>query len=1421
MNLWLGVIKVLIGMDSNWKQMTPSDFSWEREALAFAKQALPNHEPYRAWANFEFIAQDGSINEIDLMVLTPKGLYLVEIKSHPGVMRGDAGTWIWENPNGRPKYFDNPRILTDRKAKKLASLLNAQPSAKRSKDRIPFINAHVFLSADNLVNKLDGPARLNVSTRKTFIDEITHMGPDWRHRRMDNSIARMLTRAVEEAGIKESVRQRRVGQYELSELLDESDHFQDWKAELPDLKIERRIRIYLSHGKSEEESQRLQKAAKLEFRLLEGIEHPGILKAKDYQQHDHGPALVYEFDPKAYRLDHLLMHLSAGRWLDLSQSLKLLRQISEAVQFAHGQKLFHRALSPQSIFVTLKDESNFSIKVGNWSTAERVYESETQQISAFSHLSRMIQEEAGPYVALEAHANGEADGVHMDVFSLGAIAYHLFTGKKPAENDIELQDKLSRNNGLQITDEINGASEELQYLVQYATHPDPASRLESVDEFISCIDNLEEVIARPDSRRTSNPTEAQKGETFEGGITIKQRLGKGACSVVFLVDHHGKECVLKVASEQKHNARLMQEGEILEQLRHQSIVAYHKTVDVLGHTALLIDYTNDGTLAQRIRKYGAVQLELLERFGDDLISAMAHLEDKAIMHRDIKPENIGLAMQGSQLHLVLFDFSLSNVGADNITAGTVAYMDPFIRDAGRRRWDEFAERFSAALTLYEMAAGALPGWASNSGMSPLIRGELEVDRTVFDPTIRDRMVEFFKRALVRNVRNRFSTAGDMLRAWREIFLEARKESNHPAVHSSDRTCPISEAKLDTQIGLLKFSPQALDTLSRRNINTVADLVKLNRSRVRVWTGVGVKTRTELSDIIGQLQSRLLDEKKTQAIAAESETVASVDRIFTYIMPKVTKATDPTKQAFLNEYLGRLEDNDEYKQEKAIHHAHWPTLIKLSAHIGIDAADARTLADKILTQWGKNKLISDLRNEVADLLDENGGVMTAVEIADAILLRRGSIHPTPRRERWAHAVVRAAVETELSKQEPRWLLRRNGKRFLIADDRQAMGEELADYATDLGELADECSEQMPLLSPVRALEKIRAVSAPKSFSGLSNHRILRLAAAASQSAALSSRAEFYPRNLKANKALELAQGALLGSKALTINEVISRVAGRYPAAEQLPGRPELDKLIQTLDLGFEWNASYQFLTGTKGGYCLPLAGQSSSGTSIGSHYSSQFHYSGQGELDTTTLQEVKNLQHEIKTAVDSARFLALSVKPSLVEQAKNKLLSSQSLKQVSFDELLLRHLHTLCQSMASPPDWQIVLNADKAERNSRDWQKLQRLVQRVLPAMADEIKAIKQPVLLTEPGLIARYNLVNTWLSDLRQHLMNGDDVYGLVMLIACETQTDGAAIDGIAVPKGAGSKEYARIPSVWFELTEKDAENAAGKTNNEQLIQQG
>ncbi len=79
-------------MKDLWTQITPSEYPWEREALDYLKRRLPAHEPYRAWANFEFLL-DSAVSEIDVLVAVPKGLFLVEIKSWPGRLKGDAGTW--------------------------------------------------------------------------------------------------------------------------------------------------------------------------------------------------------------------------------------------------------------------------------------------------------------------------------------------------------------------------------------------------------------------------------------------------------------------------------------------------------------------------------------------------------------------------------------------------------------------------------------------------------------------------------------------------------------------------------------------------------------------------------------------------------------------------------------------------------------------------------------------------------------------------------------------------------------------------------------------------------------------------------------------------------------------------------------------------------------------------------------------------------------------------------------------------------------------------------------------------------------------------------------------------------------------------------------------------------------------------------
>ena len=47
---------------ANWIVVSESQFPWEREALAFIRAGWPTHEPYRAWTNFEFMADDAGFD---------------------------------------------------------------------------------------------------------------------------------------------------------------------------------------------------------------------------------------------------------------------------------------------------------------------------------------------------------------------------------------------------------------------------------------------------------------------------------------------------------------------------------------------------------------------------------------------------------------------------------------------------------------------------------------------------------------------------------------------------------------------------------------------------------------------------------------------------------------------------------------------------------------------------------------------------------------------------------------------------------------------------------------------------------------------------------------------------------------------------------------------------------------------------------------------------------------------------------------------------------------------------------------------------------------------------------------------------------------------------------------------------------------
>ena len=252
-------------------------------------------------------------------------------------------------------------------------------------------------------------------------------------------------------------------------------------------------------------------------------------------------------------------------------------------------------------------------------------------------------------------------------------------------------------------------------------------------------------------------------------------------------------------------------------------------------------------------------LDLLSRYGDDLLSALASLERHGVVHRDIKPDNIGIRSLTKQRNqLILFDFSLVRAPLDNLNVGTEGYRDPFLKLRKPPRWDLAAERYSAAVTLYEMTLGhgVLPLWGSDKSDPALTNDKLVLDAEKFDPSARDGLVDFFAKALHREPDQRYGNAYDMQTAWRQVFKEAEQRKFTTATGEEIVLgVSLDQATLGTPVSALGLSTRARNALERANVITVRDLLNFPIGEIHLMKGVGNQTRQEIIRFVGELREK--------------------------------------------------------------------------------------------------------------------------------------------------------------------------------------------------------------------------------------------------------------------------------------------------------------------------------------------------------------------------------------------------------------------------------------------------------------------------------------------------------------------------------------------------------------------------------------
>jgi hypothetical protein len=255
-------------------------------------------------------------------------------------------------------------------------------------------------------------------------------------------------------------------------------------------------------------------------------------------------------------------------------------------------------------------------------------------------------------------------------------------------------------------------------------------------------------------------------------------------------------------------------------------------------------------------------------------------------------------------------------------------------------------------------------------------------------------------------------------------------------------------------------------------------------------------------------------------------------------------------------------------------------------------------------------------------------------------------------------------------------------------------------------------------------------------------------------------------MPALQALRQSVNALVGVT-LTEAQLRDRVRGRYPDAEPLPGRPQLDRLLEAVGAPLAWSDAEQRYSRQQ-----IDAGASAGTTTFLSRRATQLGRLPVRDGDAAPdahLLDAQALERRLQQQLRQGGLLTLTVEPRLARHAEAELLrrfgapaqvqasppgrpkgtppprgaddaqrrpGGTSLQRLSVDALLLRELRA--QAAALKVDWATVLRADATTPGTRDWTNLLRLVQRCMPTVRQALLTSPAPLLVVNAGLLARY-----------------------------------------------------------------------------------
>jgi eukaryotic-like serine/threonine-protein kinase len=246
------------------------------------------------------------------------------------------------------------------------------------------------------------------------------------------------------------------------------------------------------------------------------------------------------------------------------------------------------------------------------------------------------------------------------------------------------------------------------------------------DKLFQVLDDAERQQSRTRQKwRTSADGRATQkfGSAFIRGYRCIRRIAGGGISDLYLAESEaaGTLVALKVARDRHKDQqdldhtfrRFLQEYEIVQRIRHPSIVQLYDLGVSDDHAWLVMEYFGAGDLRRRMR--AGMRPRPALRTAIAIARALEAMHGAGVLHRDLKPGNVMLREDGS---LALIDFGMSkdtalhqDVTETGLIFGTPHYMSP--EQGHGEPIDARSDLYSLGVIVFEMLAREKPFAAEN------------------------------------------------------------------------------------------------------------------------------------------------------------------------------------------------------------------------------------------------------------------------------------------------------------------------------------------------------------------------------------------------------------------------------------------------------------------------------------------------------------------------------------------------------------------------------------------------------------------------------------------------------------------------------------------------------------------------------------